>query len=131
MLPSLACTARAGQARGQPDGVLADPRMAAPGEAVPALAASGAACVHALHLGDACAAAALVLRAPGRWLLYLGGFDPACCFESPGTLLIGHLIEQAIAAGVREIDFLRGAEAYKYAWGARDRCNTTRRLRRV
>ena len=34
--PSLACTARAGQARGQPDGVLADPRMAAfLAEAVP------------------------------------------------------------------------------------------------
>ncbi len=120
------------QARGQPDGVLADPRMTAfLAEAVPALAASGAACVDALHLGGACAAVALVLRAPGRWLLYLGGFDPARRFESPGTLLIGHLIEQAIAACVREIDFLRGAEAYKYAWGARDQCNTTRRLRRV
>jgi CelD/BcsL family acetyltransferase involved in cellulose biosynthesis len=120
------------EARGQPGGVLADPRMAAfLAETVPALAASGAACVHALHLGGTCAAAALVLRAPGRWLLYLGGFDPARRFESPGTLLIGHLIKQAIADRVREIDFLRGAEAYKYAWGAQDRCNTTRRLRRA
>ncbi len=118
--------------RGQPAGVLADPRMAAfLAEAVPALAASGAACVHALRLAGAVAAAALVLHAPGRWLLYLGGFDPARRFESPGTLLIGHVIEQAIAAGVGELDFLRGAEAYKYAWGAEERCNTTRRLRRT
>ncbi len=120
------------EARAQPGGVLADPRMVAfLTEAVPALAASGAACVHALHLGGAVAAGALVLRAPGRWLLYLGGFDPARGFESPGTLLIGRLVEQAIAAGVREIDFLRGAEAYKHAWGAEGRCNTTRRLRRA
>ncbi len=120
------------EARDEPGGVLADPRMAAfLAEAVPALAAAGAAKIEAILFGDAVVAAALVLHAPGRHLLYLGGFDPARRFESPGTLLIGHVIAQAIAAGAAELDFLRGAEPYKYAWGARDRCNATRRLHRA
>ena len=33
------------------------------------------------------------------------------------------MIDAALAEGRREIHFLRGDEAYKYAWGARDRMN--------
>jgi CelD/BcsL family acetyltransferase involved in cellulose biosynthesis len=52
---------------------------------------------------------------------YFGGFDPAFSFESPGTILIGHAMRCAALEGARTFDFLRGAEPYKYAWGARDR----------
>ncbi|MEA2833041.1 MAG: hypothetical protein QOG66_1243 [Methylobacteriaceae bacterium] len=52
---------------------------------------------------------------------YFGGFDPAFAFESPGTILIGHAMRCAAAEGAEIFDFLRGAEPYKYAWGARDR----------
>jgi hypothetical protein len=38
------------------------------------------------------------------------------------------MIEEAVKEGRRELHFLRGAEAYKYAWGATDRMNMTRRL---
>ena len=48
--------------------------------------------------------------------------------EQPGTLLLGAVIEQAMREGRREIDFLRGAERYKYAWGAVDRMNAERIL---
>jgi hypothetical protein len=45
-------------------------------------------------------------------------------------MLWAHAIEQAIAEGAREFHFLRGPEAYKYAWGATDRWNMRRSFRR-
>jgi len=50
----------------------------------------------------------------------LSGFDPKFASISPGTLLIGHAIEQAMADGSQAFDFLRGVERYKYLWGAHD-----------
>ena len=38
------------------------------------------------------------------------------------------MIEQAISEGRRELHFLRGKEAYKYAWGQNDRMNSAIRL---
>jgi CelD/BcsL family acetyltransferase involved in cellulose biosynthesis len=61
---------------------------------------------------------------------YLTGFDPNHAFESPGLMLWAHAIEQAVAEGAREFHFLRGPEAYKYAWGAVDRWNMRRSFRR-
>lgn len=49
---------------------------------------------------------------------YLSGFDPEFEKISPGTLLIGHAIEEAIIEQHREFNFLRGSEPYKYSWGA-------------
>jgi len=61
--------------------------------------------------------------APGvhrrRWSYYIGGFDPDVSALSPGTLLVGHAIEQAQQEGAAAFDFLRGEEAYKARWGAR------------
>ena len=57
----------------------------------------------------------------GRASYYLGGFDPEFAFESPGTILIGHAMRCAADEGAHTFDFLRGAEPYKYYWGARDR----------
>ena len=62
----------------------------------------------------------------GRAFGYLHGFDPNYEFESPGTILIAHAIEQAIREGAREFHFLRGRESYKYGWGAEDRWNRCR-----
>jgi CelD/BcsL family acetyltransferase involved in cellulose biosynthesis len=57
---------------------------------------------------------------------YLGGFEPGLEQYSSGSVLLAHAIEQAIAEGKRLFDFLRGAERYKYSWGAVDR--TTYRI---
>jgi CelD/BcsL family acetyltransferase involved in cellulose biosynthesis len=57
----------------------------------------------------------------GRIFYYLGGFDPQFSKLNPGTLIIGHAIEEAIRDGANEFDFLRGQEKYKYAWGAKER----------
>ena len=70
------------------------------------------------------------LAPPHRLMLYLSGFDEDFATVSPGTLLLGHLIEDAIRDGTREIHFLRGGETYKYAWGGADRRNVNRRLAR-
>lgn len=61
---------------------------------------------------------------------YLQGFDPAYSFFSPGLQIIAAVIEDAIRAGKLAVDFLRGREAYKYSWGARDRSTTRLQLSR-
>jgi CelD/BcsL family acetyltransferase involved in cellulose biosynthesis len=61
---------------------------------------------------------------------YLGGFDPAFGFESPGAVLLGHALEEAIGEGAREFHLLRGQEPYKYEWGAVDRWNERLTFRR-
>jgi CelD/BcsL family acetyltransferase involved in cellulose biosynthesis len=58
---------------------------------------------------------------------YLQAFDPEFGFLSPGTQILGAVLEDAIAQQKTNADFLRGREAYKYNWGAVDRL--TYRLR--
>ena len=113
--------------RGEPGGVLADPAVLAFHEAaIPRLTRSGLLQMHVLHVAGRPAAIYHTLAAPGRLMFYLSGFDGADAFVSPGTLLLGHLVEQAVADGLEELHFLRGGEAYKYAWGAADRMNASR-----
>jgi CelD/BcsL family acetyltransferase involved in cellulose biosynthesis len=52
---------------------------------------------------------------------YISGIDHVYKPLSAGALLFEEVIGRAIAAGCTQFDFLRGAESYKYAWGARDR----------
>jgi CelD/BcsL family acetyltransferase involved in cellulose biosynthesis len=52
---------------------------------------------------------------------YLGGFDPAVQRLGLGKIAIAHGIRTSIAAGRRRYDFGRGAEEYKYWYGAVDR----------
>src|SRR5581483_8606280 len=59
---------------------------------------------------------------------YLSGYDPELEKLSPGTLIVAHAIESAIRDGAATFDFLRGAEDYKYTWGATDRMNKRRQL---
>lgn len=114
---------------GHRDGVLGDPAVLAfHAAAVPQLAEAGLLRFYVLHIGGRLAAVYYTLTTPGRLLFYLSGFDEAFARASPGTLLMGAIIEQAMAEGVRELDFLRGGERYKYAWGAIDRWNVARTL---
>jgi CelD/BcsL family acetyltransferase involved in cellulose biosynthesis len=77
--------------------------------------------MYTLSLGRHIAAGFYGYHAAGRTVFYLGGFDPAFASYSPGKLVVAHAIEDAIVRDrARTFDFLRGAEAYKYAWGAAD-----------
>jgi CelD/BcsL family acetyltransferase involved in cellulose biosynthesis len=51
--------------------------------------------------------------------LYNSGFRPDRAALSPGVVLLGYLIGDAIARGRRRFDFLRGEERYKYDFGPR------------
>ena len=76
--------------------------------------------------GGALAGVYYGMQHAGRAYAYLGGFDPAFEEASPGAILIGHAIAEAIGEGAGEFHFLRGREAYKYSWGAADRWNQRR-----
>ena len=114
-------------------GVLADDAVRRwHAEAMRGLLAAGVLRLHTLRLDGRVIAACYVLHdRPGpaaRAYYYLGGFDPACHALSPGTLIVGHAVEAALAEGMTAFDFLRGREAYKYHWGATDRPTYRRRL---
>ncbi len=59
---------------------------------------------------------------------YLSGFDPEFRSFSPGTLMIGCAIEEAVAEGCLTFDFLRGREPYKFMWGAKPQHNYRRQF---
>jgi len=59
----------------------------------------------------------------GRFYAYLGGFEPSLDRMSPGSLAIEYAMRQCIEECIREFDFLRGSEKYKYNWGAKDGAN--------
>jgi CelD/BcsL family acetyltransferase involved in cellulose biosynthesis len=55
---------------------------------------------------------------------YLGGFEPELGAMSVSTVLIAKAMEDAIAAGCKRFDFLRGHEPYKKKWLAGETHNT-------
>jgi CelD/BcsL family acetyltransferase involved in cellulose biosynthesis len=99
-------------------------------EAARNLLSLGALRLHALRINGRIVACLYAFASGKRTYFYLSGFDPEFSRLSPGTLMIGHAIEQAVREGMDEFDFLRGQENYKYTLGAKDRVNYRRRLLR-
>lgn len=62
---------------------------------------------------------------------YLSGFDPLIGDLYPEMLLIAHATVEAGREKAGCFDFLRGGEAYKYAWGAHDSHTYRRTIKRV
>lgn len=74
-----------------------------------------------LQIHNARAAAILNFVYNNDVLVYNSGYDPVQYGAySPGIVLFAYSIQDAIAAGRRRYDFLRGNEEYKYRLGARD-----------
>lgn len=70
--------------------------------------------------GD-CAAAYLNLDYGERIAIYNSGLRRGVHDHlSPGIVLLGHIIRNAIQDGYKVFDFLRGSEPYKYDMGGRD-----------
>jgi CelD/BcsL family acetyltransferase involved in cellulose biosynthesis len=69
--------------------------------------------------GDA--ASVFQFHAGRSLLLYNSGYDPVHRAANPGLVLIARCIEDAVAEGGEEYDFLRGTERYKYDLGGVDR----------
>jgi CelD/BcsL family acetyltransferase involved in cellulose biosynthesis len=97
-------------------------------EAARAMLRAGMLRLYALLVAGRLAAVLYGFRDRRRFYYYLAGFDPALGKVSPGTLVVGHAIEEAAREGAGDFDFLRGQEAYKYLWGAQEQCNYRRRL---
>lgn len=55
------------------------------------------------------------------YYLYNSAYDVELGRASPGVVLLGTMIEQAIAEGLARFDFLKGDEQYKFRLGARRR----------
>jgi CelD/BcsL family acetyltransferase involved in cellulose biosynthesis len=109
-------------ARGEHGGVLDDETVRRfHRAAAPAMDSAGLLRLHVLRVGEKAIAAFYGFAHGETVFAYLGGFDPAYARYSPGQLMLAHAMEQAIRAGDRVFDFLRGNEAYKYQWGASDR----------
>lgn len=73
-------------------------------------------------------AAAYNLVFAGRVYSYQKGIDPEWERNGPGTVLLYELVEEAFAAGIKEYNFLQGAESYKSEWTGNRRDLYTLRL---
>ena len=94
-----------------------------PREAAAGLLERGWLRLHVLRFnGEIAAAPTASSRAAGPFITR-AGFRPELGRFSPGSLLLAHAVEAAAREGACEFDFLRGGEAYKDLWGARDRTN--------
>lgn len=87
--------------------------------------------LYTLRLSGRIIAVHFGLQWRGRRSYYIGGFDPELASLSVGSVLLEHAIRDAMSEGASTFDFLRGAEPYKYWWGARDEPSYRRTLRRV
>ena len=74
-----------------------------------------------LTVGDEKAAAFLCFDFHRRLWVYNSGMNARYRQLSPGWVLLAHMLQWAIARGYEGVDFMRGAEGYKYRFGARDR----------
>ncbi len=81
---------------------------------------NGAAKLTRLTVGDRLVGSGIHFDDGQRIGYYNAGVDPDARDLSPGVLMVAEYVKLAIASGRRQIDFLRGNEPYKYAWGAVD-----------
>ena len=113
-------------------GVLADPLVQAfHRAALPRLVGHGLLYTTLVRIEARVAGVFYGMRRDATLYAYLGGFDPDSAFESPGTVLMGDAIDRMMRDGAGRVALLRGQEPYKYEWGAIDRPNLRRSLRRA
>ncbi len=117
--------------RGLPGMLAADVDQSFHREVARGMLAAGALRMYAMNVNGRPVAVFYGFAHDDTVYFYLSGYDPALEKLSPGTLIVAHAIEQAVRDGAKTFDFLRGAEDYKYAWGAQDRVNKRRRLIRT
>lgn len=74
--------------------------------------------LFALRFRGGLAAAILAWLNKGTLSFYMSGFEPRFEWFSPGQILLAECVRYSYEQGCRKWDFLRGGEAYKFAWGA-------------
>jgi CelD/BcsL family acetyltransferase involved in cellulose biosynthesis len=96
--------------------------------ATAALLSCGSLRLELLTLDGRPVAAHYGLRQGGRGYSYIHAYEPGLAACAPGRLLLARVLDDARRDGLAEFDFLRGREAYKYEWGARDQPQFRRRI---
>lgn len=86
----------------------------------PKLVRKGVLRLYSLRLGERAIAVLYAFFERRVAYYYLQGFDPEFAWFSPGTQILGAVVEDAIRQGMRTVNFLRGQERYKYGWGTED-----------
>ncbi|MDH7500392.1 MAG: GNAT family N-acetyltransferase, partial [candidate division NC10 bacterium] len=76
--------------------------------------------LYILEREEKAAAAMLCFDYQTTLYLYNSGYDPELSLLSPGIVLIGYCLRDAIALGKQCFDFMRGQENYKYRLGGKD-----------
>ena len=89
---------------------------------------AGALRMYAMHIGNRVRGVFYGFAHHDTVYYYLSGYDPDLEKISIGNTLVAHAVDEAIRDGAKVFDFLRGAEEYKYAWGAKDRMNRRRQM---
>ena len=69
------------------------------------------------------ASVALGFEYESTYYYYQTGFDPNYSNYSVGSIHILYILEDLISRGLKEFDFLRGDEAYKFKWQSLSRSN--------
>ena len=80
------------------------------------LAERGWARLYLLQVEGAPRAALYGWKHGDRFAFYQAGYDPEWRQRSVGTVLLGHVVRECYAEGLKEYDFLRGTEPYKLKW---------------
>jgi CelD/BcsL family acetyltransferase involved in cellulose biosynthesis len=73
-----------------------------------------------LEVDGAPAAVAYGFRLGAVDAYYQGGWDPAYKDMRVGNVIVAHVVREAVEAGQREFQFLRGGESYKYRYATGD-----------
>jgi len=88
--------------------------------AAPALLKRGVLRLYGLRLNGHLIATLYALSERETVYCYLQGFDPTYSALSPGAQILAAVIDDCLRSRKQAVDFLRGRENYKYAWGAQD-----------
>ena len=72
--------------------------------------------LYALELGDSVVAVLYGFEYRGQFFYFQSGFDPEWSDYSPGSVLMGRCIDEAIDENLSMFDYLRGDEQYKSMW---------------
>jgi len=86
-----------------------------------ALAAHGHARVYQVEVDERPAASLLTFLSGDELLFYNSGYDPEYGHASVGLVSKAMAMQRCVEDGLAAVDFLRGAEPYKYDLGGQDR----------
>ncbi len=85
------------------------------------LAAQEGVRIFVLRCDDRAVAVCYCFLLDGRLFFYQPGWDPEFRQFHVGKILVGHALQYCFQHGIREFDFLRGTEEYKFDWTAQTR----------